>query len=1088
MSKKKKSKASNAFLRTHLLEELLLYPFQREAVDKMREYISAFSNLDTKGSGLVNMPTGSGKTAVIAVLTRCIPDVKSSLILCSRTVLRDQLFKEIQGPVFQKLGLPLRRTVPGKIYCLADKKTCKEFEKKHPKNAKIVTTIQELLKMWPNDSDNAAIVTTIQMLLSVYKNEQKSFAKLIARIDLLVFDEGHHEPALRWSETIRQIKKPRIIFTATPFRNDLKSFDVDLKHAYTYSFGEAVSYRIIRDVNIIRVRSPQSPQDFVELVLKEYEHLRDIESLDNDSRVIIRCDDSAQIGQIAKILRSKKISYVAIHERFRDNSDDDTKWKTVPDPQKTEVLIWIHQHKLLEGVDEGRFQLLAIYGKGPGSVRAIVQQVGRIVRNPDKKKNSIGYVMDTFEGQIEHQWANYRERDEFIKENGLEDLDTKSVDLQHQQNAYPPTLYVDGCFRSRFSLKTTQPKVDIQLPLRTNVFYRKGHFNMLKVAEAIRQEFEEADRLVAKPDIGNRGCVILSIRFRNSRYLTRQFFMEPKLCVTLIRLVGRYICFFDSGNLNPDGLSGFGSPVAAVDLRRMLIGHSSSQIRRVSLVNSSIAPDSIQSISMATYSSIERTPLGFNPFAYICTTADGCIDADLQLNDPGIRRYVGFSNARLSQGSTSRYHSLAEYEQWLEAVAKILSQQDETDIPALVGFAEIHKPPDDPTPRSILLDVDAVRDRYRTIPVHPAPDEPIEIVQESVSVRKVGQHPRMRVRGPAPGKFKVIANGLECPVRITYDKSNRKYRLSSLKLDEMYYNVERAGKSIVRRLNAEQAFRVIPETRGVVYAAGEFYDPQIGLGEAYKDKHNLILDTIHPYSVFKSIKSEKGPKRSKEDLDANPEPRSGWPRDAFFGLIDRVGTRRLGRLQLSDHEKKLLPLFKNVELLVCDDMGTELADFIMVRSIAPNIKRVVLIHCKALAPKEKTQVSASAMADVCSQAIKNIGEVNPFRPPAVDRIHKWDQNWDGGSFGKVAPRIRKGPNNSEKAWDLFRAAVEDPNTEREVWLFLGNMLSKDKFQERLKVTRRNARSQETMQALYELLSTLSVIQSMNARFLVFCNQ
>jgi superfamily II DNA or RNA helicase len=51
-------------------------------------------------------------------------------------------------------------------------------------------------------------------------------------VDLVLFDEGHHEPALRWSETVRKIYKPRIIFTATPFRNDLKLFDVDLQHAY----------------------------------------------------------------------------------------------------------------------------------------------------------------------------------------------------------------------------------------------------------------------------------------------------------------------------------------------------------------------------------------------------------------------------------------------------------------------------------------------------------------------------------------------------------------------------------------------------------------------------------------------------------------------------------------------------------------------------------------------------------------------------------------------------------------------------------------------------------------------------------------
>ena len=166
-------------------------------------------------------------------------------------------------------------------------------------------------------------------------------------------------------------------------------------------------------------------------------------------------------------------------------------------------------------------------------------------------------------------------------------------------------------------------------------------------------------------------------------------------------------------------------------------------------------------------------------------------------------------------------------------------------------------------------------------------------------------------------------------------------------------------------------------------------------------------------------------------------------------------------------------------------MGTELADFIMIQSMPGDRLNVVFIHCKALASDQGTKLSATKLADVCSQAIKNLGELDNFSDSLVTRAQRWSDPWNGGKLGQVKTRIRKGSANGQQAWDRFREAVENPNTRRETWLFLGNILSKQKFESRLshpKVTPR-----ETLQVLYELYSTLCTVRSRDSGLYIFCN-
>ncbi|MBW2120153.1 MAG: DEAD/DEAH box helicase family protein, partial [Deltaproteobacteria bacterium] len=82
-----------------------LWGHQRKAISTVRKYVAVFNKDKTIGSALIHMPTGTGKTGVIACASHFLQNAGFVLVLCPRIALRDQLYKEVDGRFFYKLGL-----------------------------------------------------------------------------------------------------------------------------------------------------------------------------------------------------------------------------------------------------------------------------------------------------------------------------------------------------------------------------------------------------------------------------------------------------------------------------------------------------------------------------------------------------------------------------------------------------------------------------------------------------------------------------------------------------------------------------------------------------------------------------------------------------------------------------------------------------------------------------------------------------------------------------------------------------------------------------------------------------------------------
>ncbi|WP_139023754.1 DEAD/DEAH box helicase, partial [Bacillus cereus] len=169
-----------------------LRDYQIKAIEKSIDYIKS----DCSDQALIKMATGTGKTIIIGVLAGFIRGVNNILIVSPSEAIRDQLFKEIKVDLWKKFGLEVNIR--------------KSVNKLFPRNVCNLVDKQE----------KKIFVTTIQALTKIKNKKKEAYGQLKEQIDLILFDEGHKEPAPTWSQTIRDFKQKTILFSATPVRND----------------------------------------------------------------------------------------------------------------------------------------------------------------------------------------------------------------------------------------------------------------------------------------------------------------------------------------------------------------------------------------------------------------------------------------------------------------------------------------------------------------------------------------------------------------------------------------------------------------------------------------------------------------------------------------------------------------------------------------------------------------------------------------------------------------------------------------------------------------------------------------------------
>ncbi|MFI4973070.1 MAG: DEAD/DEAH box helicase [Caulobacterales bacterium] len=1021
-----------------------LWRHQQEAVAFAAAYLCSDKTL-AEGlleAALIKMPTGTGKSGVVALVTRCLPQVRRALVLTPRTALTEQLKDDIAFRFWGNMGLDVK-TAPvwsGAMSGGGDVDTA-EVEKLLPNLAAlrglsgrtgkgrlvVVGTLQALDQIRTlrdrieRKMRRGRTLTTLE--LNAYPEVTKTLA-FLKGFDLVVVDEGHYEPAPSWSRSVRALARPTILLSATPFRNDYKLFQVKGRFVFNFPFPAARDGNIIRDVTLAALgesgpaagtararRSAETDEDtdtpgavtpedrgaVVDCVAALKRQLPPI--LDgvgfNHPKVIVRGGsfEILELLQAAIQERFKELP-VLVHERINNPSKDVARrrYRSVDEARKAfpDARFWLHQTKLLEGIDEPTFVVAALFDPFTNA-RQLVQQIGRVLRSTDKSRQvrQTAHILipKSALAEVEAAWAGYLGFEDYSAQEGLGSIVPSEAYLPEEiVQRMPQMQYVDGLFRQRLPDDISLKAEDIIVPRRAAVFDTEAGFDLAAAADEIRESVLARNRFVVR-SIEDLPADVLGWTFftvDESPYLANHFVTEWRFGVVLAAQVNDHVFVFDSDGLafNPGRIDL--SRADEATLTRLL--PTASTITRVAANSLDMSDRAIRSLAQRTRSFADTFTDLLDPMLKP-TTVTGFVG--------GVGRYLGVVRAKVADAVDANV-SIPEYLDWLRGLDRQLSDKAAIPNPVFRRYAKVVTP--DPqkaeNPANILLDLteEAMQEfgLRGDLDADAAPKG--MLAYEDFCVDIVG------------GKFKIRGlDGVEVECVIQFNRESGRYKISSAALNARHPPTVtgRAHRavSLTEQLNTAQSFRVLTGEDGVVYMYGQFVKARDMLAA---DGTVLPLEGASAVPGLGRTKTEKG-----EKIFADPV---AWATTSVFGLTKTYCDRSDPS---GDAYERALADF---DLVLLDDDSSEVGGFLAIGE-----RRLAIIHAKASAKVSDGAVTkleavgrqAVASLAFCATAAQVDGLADDrWRRPTVFngktvKLSRVYRNRNGLQPKEIGPFVRK---------------------------------------------------------------------------------
>ena len=368
----------------------ILYDQQKQALTNLVDW---FVDEETKDkTALVVMPTGSGKTGIIACLPYClggaveedrITDInlnKPILVIAPGLTIFKQLDENLQSdPFLQKVGL----IKPGRLgYCVHKIMKAEDVRILHrtaPQYDIVLTNAQKWRRIGGDPTPN-------------YEDLPEDLFSAVIVV------EAHHLPSKQWKVIVDKFRPHAKVafFTATPKRADGKDITTDfkrpdgstyLKVAHLLTREEAIRDRMIRDIDPTILEDPD--KDTVSLVLGKIkermaEKNRDFPLPGNKKHTAMII--TSNIGESEKVeekCKDKELAFksVLLHSKKPQWKRE----KIIKDIREGAYEVIIIVQMLLEGFDYPPISIAGILTK-IGSRVKFAQFIGRAQRIVREKK------------------------------------------------------------------------------------------------------------------------------------------------------------------------------------------------------------------------------------------------------------------------------------------------------------------------------------------------------------------------------------------------------------------------------------------------------------------------------------------------------------------------------------------------------------------------------------------------------------------------------------------------------------------------------------------------------------------------------
>lgn len=248
--------------------------------------------------------------------------------------------------------------------------------------------------------------------------------------------------------------------------------------------------------------------------------------------------------------------------------------------------------------------------------------------------------------------------------------------------------------------------------------------------------------------------------------------------------------------------------------------------------------------------------------------------------------------------------------------------------------------------------------------------------------------------------------------------------------------------SLVDLINERSYFSVGFEDYSYIYNSRNIY--RNGKIESDLDS---ILSIFEPCEELSIVRSEKG--------EGYNEQSQNFSTDSMFHIVETV-------------------LFPNADYIVCDDMGNEWADHIVIQS-----HTISFAHSKC---KGTRSLSASNFHDVIGQASKNIGHLMLTDQEMKSKKNSWEGCWGNTSIN----RCRRG--SIDDIMTAIKSLRGNPNLTKEVCLCI-DFISKTQLTEafsKLKNGESHRQKNSVVQMVWLLNGFISTCKELDLHCRIFC--
>lgn len=318
--------------------------------------LTAHFSVTASAPGIISLPTGTGKTAVL-LISPYILKAKRVLLTTSSEILREQITCDAEDlSTLKRIGIATE-------------------DWSLPEVLEVTETVNDT-SQWSAMENYDLVVALPNCISPAMKTVDKNPPRDL--FDLILIDEAHHQPSKTWNELLSSFDARCILATATPFRGDRLSLDG--KIIYSYSLREALANEDLKDIKISRVDGAYSEIDqklasaaqhvFEEDRANGLSHrlVARVESLDRADEVVqvYRDKTSLKVERLDSSLRKQEIDEVI--EDLKDGSLDGV----------------VCVDMLNEGFDLANLKIAVVHDQHQ-SLLPTVQFIGRFLRIGDSK-------------------------------------------------------------------------------------------------------------------------------------------------------------------------------------------------------------------------------------------------------------------------------------------------------------------------------------------------------------------------------------------------------------------------------------------------------------------------------------------------------------------------------------------------------------------------------------------------------------------------------------------------------------------------------------------------------------------------------